>query len=551
MTSIPTPDNSSLESVQRLGSPRSRFLIPIALSLAVTAAIVPAAPSSAVTASSTTRLPATSPGHSVLLRSGYVTLVRLGDRGNSVTLVQQALMSQGIALRGGADGYFGPVTLAALKTFQGQRGLEASGNVDPTTAHLLGLASAPALPARGQTGEPVKVLQQALTNAAISVRGGVDGIFGPATAAAVQAFQSSRGLPATGAVDLPTAIALGIVPGAKPVTAAAGSPTAPQSGQASSISFTASAYLTAGQQGDAVKALQSALIAAGVAVRGGADGRYGPATSQAVASYQTNMRLTATGTVDTLTAQLLGLVAGPALPKLGEKSTAVASLQQLLINLGIPVKGGADGAFGPVTQGAVTAFQRAQGLPANGVVDLRTALFLGLIPGATPPAKVDPNSPPPTTPDAPPSSNPMQVFPVLGPCFFSDTWGAPRSGGRRHEGVDIIAKTGTPVYAVVAGTITRQFFDQAGSLGGNALRLTAPDGTYFHYAHFSAFAEGIKVGSVVRAGEIVGYIGATGNTTTPHLHFEYHPGGGAAVNPYPITKAIDRCKVTTPPEIIG
>jgi murein DD-endopeptidase MepM/ murein hydrolase activator NlpD len=145
----------------------------------------------------------------------------------------------------------------------------------------------------------------------------------------------------------------------------------------------------------------------------------------------------------------------------------------------------------------------------------------------------------------------MLVFPVLGPCYFTDTWGAPRSGGRRHEGVDIIAKTGTPVYAVVAGTITRQFFDQVGSLGGNALRLTAPDGTYFHYAHFSTFAEGIKVGSVVRAGEVIGYVGATGNTSTPHLHFEYHPGGGAAVNPYPITKAIDRCKVTTPPEIIG
>lgn len=520
-----------------------RLVLPATLAIAATSAVIPSAPAAALSVPS--RLPAAT---SVLVRSA--PLVRLGDRGNSVTLVQQALMNQGIALRGGADGYFGPVTLAAVKTFQTQKGLSATGEVNATTAHLLGLAPTPALPERGQRSELVRALQQALIDASIAVRGGVDGYFGPATAAAVQAFQASRGLPATGAVDLPTGIALGIVPGSADATPAAPATPAADAGQASSISFTATAYLTPGQSGDAVKAMQSALIAAGIAVKGGADGKYGPATAQAVASYQSAMRLPATGTVDTLTAQLLGLVAGPALPKLGEKSTNVASLQQLLINLGIPVRGGADGVFGPVTQAAVTTFQRSQGLPANGVVDMRTALFLGLIPGATPPANVDPSTPTPPAPDAP-SANPLQVFPVLGPCYFTDTWGAPRSGGRRHEGVDIIAATGTPVYAVTAGTITRQFFDQEGSLGGNALRLTAADGTYFHYAHFSAFAEGIKVGSVVRAGEVIGYVGATGNTSTPHLHFEYHPGGGAAVNPYPITKAIDRCKVTTPPEIIG
>lgn len=520
--------------------PRRRRWTTLALpaALAATVAVVPVAPAAGLSRP----LPPTS---TTTVR--VAPLVRLGDRGNSVALVQRALMSQGIALRGGADGVFGPITLAAVKTFQTQKGLAPTGEVNETTAHLLGLGPTPTLPERGQRSDLVRALQQALIDAAIAVRGGVDGFFGPATTAAVQAFQAGRGLPTTGVVDLPTGIALGIVPGASN----AAQPPAP-AGQASSISFTASAYLTPGQAGDAVKAMQSALIAAGVSVRGGADGRYGPATSQAVATYQTNMRLPATGTVDTLTAQLLGLVAGPALPKFGEKSTNVASLQQLLINLGIPVRGGADGVFGPVTQAAVTAFQRSQSLPANGVVDLRTGLFLGLIPGATPPGKVDGTTPPTATPPtAPPTTNPLQVFPVLGPCYFTDTWGAPRSGGRRHEGVDIIAATGTPVYAVTAGTITRQFFDQVGSLGGNALRLTAPDGTYYFYAHFASFAEGIKVGSVVKAGQVIGYVGATGNTGTPHLHFEYHPGGGAAVNPFPFTKAIDRCKVTTPPEIIG
>lgn len=518
-----------------------RLVLPATLAVAATSAIIPSAPVSA--SSGTFRQPATA---SSLVQ--MAPLVRLGDRGNSVTLLQQALMSQGIALRGGADGYFGPVTQAAVKTFQSQKGLNPSGEVNETTAHLLGLGPSPALPERGQRSDLVRALQQALLDSAIAVRGGVDGYFGPATAAAVQAFQASRGLASTGAVDLTTGIALGIVAGSPAPTTPATPATDP--GQASSISFVATAYLTPGQTGDAVKAMQNALIAAGIAVKGGADGQYGPATSQAVSTYQSAMRLAATGTVDTVTAQLLGLVAGPALPKLGDRGANVASLQQLLINLGIPVRGGADGIFGPITQAAVTAFQNSQGLPANGTVDMRTALFLGLIPGATPPAKVDPSTPPPPSTDAP-TNNPLQVFPVLGPCYFTDTWGAPRSGGRRHEGVDIIAASGTPVYAVTAGTITRQFFDQEGSLGGNALRLTAPDGTYFHYAHFSTFADGIKVGSVVRAGEVIGYVGATGNTSTPHLHFEYHPGGGAAVNPYPVTKAIDRCKVTTPPEIIG
>lgn len=525
---------SPLDAVPR----RRRWtVLVLPAAMAATAAVIPVAPAAALSRS----LPSTS---TTTVR--LAPLVRLGDRGNSVALVQRALMSQGIALRGGADGVFGPITLAAVKTFQTQKGLAPTGEVNETTAHLLGLGPTPSLPERGQRSDLVRTLQQALIDASIAVRGGADGFFGPATAAAVQSFQAGRGLPTTGVVDLPTAIALGIVPGA----ANASQPQTPAE-QASSISFTATAYLTAGQAGDAVKAMQSALIAAGVPVRGGADGRYGPATSQAVAAYQTNLRLPATGTVDTLTAQLLGLVAGPALPKFGEKSTNVASLQQLLINLGIPVRGGADGSFGPITQAAVTAFQNSQGLPANGIVDLRTGLFLGLIPGATPPGKVEGGTPPAaTSPATPPATNPMQIFPVLGPCYFSDTWGAPRSGGRRHEGVDIIAASGTPVYAVTAGTITRQFFDQAGSLGGNALRLTAPDGTYFHYAHFSRFADGVNVGTVVKAGQIIGYVGATGNTSTPHLHFEYHPGGGAAVNPFPFTKAIDRCKVTTPPDII-
>ena len=173
---------------------------------------------------------------------------------------------------------------------------------------------------------------------------------------------------------------------------------------------------------------------------------------------------------------------------------------------------------------------------STGTVDLRTAVQLGIVPGLV--TNQAPTSPEPMT-SVPSSTVPVtttsiSVFPVLGPCWFSDTWGVPRSGGRRHEGVDIIARTGQPLYAVVDGTITRQFFDRPGSLGGNALRLTASDGTYFHYAHLSAFAEGVGLDSVVVSGQIIGYVGSTGSSSAPHLHFEYHPGGGAAVNPFPI-----------------
>ena len=126
------------------------------------------------------------------------------------------------------------------------------------------------------------------------------------------------------------------------------------------------------------------------------------------------------------------------------------------------------------------------------------------------------------------------MFPAQGPCSFTDTYGAPRSGGRVHEGVDIIAKAGQWLYAVKDGTLTKKYLDSPGSLGGNGWRLTIADGTYFFYAHMSAFAPGLSVGSAVKAGQIIGQIGMTGDAPIPHLHFEVHPGGGASVNPTPV-----------------
>lgn len=171
---------------------------------------------------------------------------------------------------------------------------------------------------------------------------------------------------------------------------------------------------------------------------------------------------------------------------------------------------------------------------------------VGALPTTTAPATTVPPTVPGSTTTAPPPVT-LAQFPVQGNCWFTDTWGAPRSGGRTHQGVDIIARANQYVYAAADGTLTRKYVDTPGALAGNGWRLTTADGTYFFYAHFSAFAPNLAVGSTVKAGQVIGFIGQTGNAGTPHLHFEIHPGGGAAVNPTPAVKAVDGCKVTVPP----
>jgi murein DD-endopeptidase MepM/ murein hydrolase activator NlpD len=143
-------------------------------------------------------------------------------------------------------------------------------------------------------------------------------------------------------------------------------------------------------------------------------------------------------------------------------------------------------------------------------------------------------APPATTAPPPPSSG--GACPVAGAVLFGDTWGDPRSGGRSHQGVDMMAAAGTPLAAIYSGTVSLKI----NSLGGNTIWLTSGSGDQYYYAHLQSYASGLASGQSVSEGQIIGTVGSSGNASAnfPHLHFEYHPGGGSAVNPYPLVKSI-------------
>lgn len=409
----------------------------------------------------------------------------------------------------------------------------------PAAAQAVSAKSA-SLPKLGESGPEVTRLQQAIVARGFTIKGGIDGSFGTATQVALKSLQKVAGFAPTGKLDAKTAKFLGLVDVAP---------------------LSKSNFPTVGSSGDAVWSLQQALINSGVQVKGGADGKFGLATSIALGKFQAMKGLSVTKSVDESTAIALGLLAAPApatkstgkktvnaasapaaapvvatapatgspitidtLPVRGQKSENVRTLQNALINAGIEVKGGADGVFGVATSVSIGKFQSAQGLNVTTALDAPTAAALGLIPSLAELGL-------PT----------LQAFPVQGRCGFTDSWQAPRPGGRLHEGVDIIGARGLAIYAVADGVITRML--TGGTLSGNSIRLTIADGTYFFYAHLDGFAAGLTVGQTVRAGQIIGYLGSTGATSN-HLHFEVHPKGGAPVNPYPLVKAVDACNVT-------
>ncbi|HEU5083183.1 MAG TPA: M23 family metallopeptidase [Acidimicrobiales bacterium] len=144
---------------------------------------------------------------------------------------------------------------------------------------------------------------------------------------------------------------------------------------------------------------------------------------------------------------------------------------------------------------------------------------------ATAPAAAAAPAPSPTV-----SSGGGMVCPVAGPHSFIDSWGYPRSGGRTHKGVDMMANTGVPVVAPVSGTVSHR----GNSIGGLSFHLSGDNGHYYYGTHLSRYGQS----GYVTAGTVIGYVGDSGNARgMPHLHFEIHPNHGAAVNPYPATRA--------------
>lgn len=137
----------------------------------------------------------------------------------------------------------------------------------------------------------------------------------------------------------------------------------------------------------------------------------------------------------------------------------------------------------------------------------------------------------------------MGQFPVAGEAYWSDDFLMPRFTPEfhLHQGTDVFAARGTPVRAPADGVLS---YASEGA-GGQAAYVTTADGTYYYMAHLDSFAKNLGSGAHVKQGQVVGFCGSTGNADggAPHVHFEIHPRGGAAVNPKPtldrwVTEAI-------------
>lgn len=244
-----------------------------------------------------------------------------------------------------------------------------------------------------------------------------------------------------------------------------------------------------------VAALQVAMIGTGRYPHP-VDGITGPWTLKAVRNYQEEKGLVPDGVAGPKTRAALGKRGGPALGarpmERGNRGWDVAALQFLLKVRGFP-QGGLDGGFGPNTDGAVRAFQRSAGLDVDGVAGSATLAALRQVPTST--------------------ADPVRFLrPVGGPVGDGFGW----IGGRRHTGIDYPVAEGTPVAAAGRGTVVFAGWNSGGY--GNLIVVKHRLGWESWYAHLSGITT--AVGNAVVGGTTIGYVGSTGRSTGPHLHFE-------------------------------
>lgn len=249
-----------------------------------------------------------------------------------------------------------------------------------------------------------------------------------------------------------------------------------------------------------VAALQAALKYRGlypIAV----DGMRGPFTMRGVRRFQRRKGLLVDGIAGPQTKRAIGAKPlGSRMLRRGNRGWDVAALQFRLMRHGYP-PGGVDGVFGPATQSAVTRFQSANGLTADGLAGPQTVAALRGRSSSSTPTTV-------------PVGAVRFYRPVPGP--IGDRFGAPRAGGRTHAGLDFPVAYGTRVGAGGVGTVIFAGWNSGGY--GNLVVIQHRLGFTSWYAHLSRITS--YVGEQVSGGTRIGYVGSTGYSTGPHLHFE-------------------------------
>lgn len=305
--------------------------------------------------------------------------LKLGAQGELVREMQRQLKNLGF-YTGQADGDFGPATEEALKAFQKQYGLAVDGVAGTETLTKLASAKATMKPAvtatpaaslkLGSTGENVRTVQRRLKDLKF-YNGSVDGDFGEGTEEAVKRFQKQYGLEVDGKVG---AVTLEALRNARATAKPAYLPVTPTPRPTATPAFSQNTYLRNGNSGSDVRKMQERLISLGY-LSGEPTGRFDDATEAGVLAFQRRHTDYADGVAgpDTLTklysssarsTSSAAAVIGVSL-KVGSEGSAVRNVQTRLKSLGY-YKGSADGSYGTATEEAVKAFQKANGLKADG-----------------------------------------------------------------------------------------------------------------------------------------------------------------------------------------